>query len=353
MRTVTFQSVLNGAARRASLNPIGLDSGLLAQLAEYVTSWAKKGWEWEFWPEWTVLEQRQYRDTYNSATAYPAPAINAPVEVWFPPAQLYAQALQATTGHDPFVSINGAWVANCPYWELSTGSYSGQLWAPTTNFVQGVPGTSGTIVRSPNDDQFYECIITHTSGSSFDPTKFGPLTVFERYISLDQLNRTPIGEVSMVSRGNPRTNPRFPGPLKFIITNQGILPAPLAGAQVWVLFRLRPPQFTSEAYVSGDTYEEGDVVYQPATTGECYVSLIDANTGNTPEDNPAKWQKQDMPELIAEAVKIGAYAELIRSDSQNEKADDAEEKAKAKLVEASDVALGSQGQYERASAEVY
>lgn len=353
MRTVTFQSVLNAVALRAGLNPASLDSNTQAQIAEYVQAWAKKAWEWEFWPEITVLEQRAYRDTYNSATAYAAGALNAAVEVWFPPAQLYAQTLQATTGNAPFVFVSGAWVPNSPYWETSNVSYSGADWATGVAYVQGIPGTPGTTVQNPTDLNFYECIISHTSGASFDPTKFAILTTFERYVSLDQINQTPIGEVQQVSRSNPRTNPRFPGVIKFIINNHGILPAPLAGVLVWILFRLRPQQFTTNAYASGTTYGLGAVVYQPSTTGECYVSLIAANTGNTPESNPAKWQKQNVLFVLSEAIKLGAYSDLLRADAQNERAADQEQDAKAKLMEASDVVLASQGQFDRATAQVY
>jgi hypothetical protein len=60
-----------------------------------------------------------------------------------------------------------------------------------------------------------------------------------------------------------------------------------------------------------------------------------------------------MPELLAEAVKLGTYAELLRSDGQNEKADDQEEAAMEKLTIASDVALPQQAQFERAGAQVY
>lgn len=352
MRTVTYQSVFNGASLRAGLDPTTLSTVQGNQLAEFITSWAKKAWEWDFWPEWTPLEQRAYRDPYNSETVYAASTVDDPVEVWFPPAQMYAQALQATTGNDPFINVAGVWVANCPYWDLSQGNYAGDPWEPATNYVQGTVGVSGSIIQNPGDDNFYECITTHTSGGSFDPSKFTVLTVFERYVSLDQAGRTPIGEVSNVFRNNPRTNQRNPGKMKVIINNHGILPPPLAGQQVWVLFRLRPPQFTNTAYVAETAYGLGDVVLR-ATTGECYVSLEAGNSGNTPEDSPDEWQKQDMPEVIAEIVKVGALSNLIRGDGQNEKADDEEERANTMLSDAVDVTFASQGQYSAATAETY
>lgn len=353
IRTVSFQSVLYGAIRRTGADPAELDDNSTANACEFLQSWTKKAWEWEFWPELTPLEFRAYRDAWAIGTAYVASIVGAPTEIWYPPAQSYAQCLTANTGHAPFVQLNGVWVPNTPYWELSTENYSAVPWVTGANYVAGVPGTPASIVVSPIDNNNYECIVPHTSGANFDPTKFTILTTFEKYVALDQNGMTPIGEVSQISRCNPRTNPRFPGVITFVIDNRGILPAPASGVQVWVLFRMRPPKFTTEAYAGGDTYGAGDVVYQPSTTGECYVSLINANTGNTPEANPAKWELQPMPEILAEAVKLGTYSELLRSDGQNDKADDEEEKAGEKLTLASDTTLLQQGQVERAGAQVY
>lgn len=369
MRTVTFKSVMDAIARRAALDPTDAtvwDAPTQARAAEFIYAWAKKAWEWEFWPELTPIEQRAYRDTYVSTTAYATPTATAAVEVWFPPAQGYFQTLQATTNNPPAVLVNGAWVATAPFWSLSSAGYSygtpyGELvppdytandWQPNTAYVASAPGAEN-MVRNPGDNRFYDVITSHTSGSTFDPTKFGILTPFEQYVSLDQTGQTPIGEVRGIYRSNPRTNRRYPGPLTFIMDDKGIMPAPLAGAQVWVEFRLRPPVLTSIAYASGTTYGVGDPVYQPTTTGECYASLVAGNVGNTPETSPLSWQKQNIPYIFAEAIKLGALADFIESQGQNEKADAIRDEAEQKLMLASDVALASQAQYDRASAAVY
>ena len=365
MRTVTFQSVLYGAARRAGLDPTSWSAGTAANALEFLNNWLKKGWEWEFWPEWTPLEQRAYRDAYDPTKAYAAPTATIPTEVWFPAAQRYYQALQATTGNAPALQdpTTGEWIANAPFWADSSAGfaygvpygqvvpspYFGSDWMPATLYTAG----AAEVHRNPGDNRFYQCIVTHTSGGTFDPTKWGILTIFERYVSLDQTGQTPIGEVRQVTKNNPRTSPRFPGPLDFKIDNHGILPAPMAGVQVYVEFRLRPPVFTLTAYAGGTTYAQGVTVYQPTTTGECYLSLVGANIGNTPETSPAQWQKIDFPQLLEEFVKRGVYADLLRADGQRNDADKAEAEAFEKLSNASDVALASQAQYDRAAAQVY
>lgn len=352
MRTVTFKSVLEAVARRAGVDPALWDDVTQANVAEFINSWAKKAWEWDFWPEWSPIEQRAYRDAYVSTTAYPAPTATAAVEVWSPAAQQYAQALQVSTGQTPFIDSNGSWLANAPYWALSNVTYSGSDWAPGTAYSAGGGVVAGTVVRNPLDNRWYQTITDHTSGSTFDPTKFGILTTFERYVSLDQANQTPIGEVSQVSKCNPRTSPRYPGVVSFLINNKGILPAPNVGPQVWISFRLRPPVFTTIVYDNTKTYASGDPVYQPGTTGECYVSLTAANTGNVPETNAAKWQKQDMPAVIEEYVKWAAYSDLLRSDGQSNKADGALETAQEKLTEETDVVFSSQAQFTRATVQI-
>jgi hypothetical protein len=362
MRTVSFQTVMNSVAYRAGLDPTNASvwtAAVQAQVAEFIESWVRKGWEYDFWPEWTNLEQRQYRDPWSSTTAYAASVLNAPVEVWYAPAEAYAQALQANTNTPPFVNIGGTWFPNWPYWEASTSAYSGNVWLPSTVYTQGSAGVQGTIVTNPEDNNFYECIVTHTSGANFDPTKFTILTPFISYVSLDQEGMTPIGEVQQVTRSNPTANPRFPGPLTFQIRQippnndeAGVFPAPNAGAQVWIQFRQRPSQFTSIDWVSNEVYEDGDVALD-SSAGNCYICIAASSSNQRPSTSPSEWTIQPLPYVIAESVKLGALSDLFRMQAQEEKADTMEQKADAKLYEAVDVTFGSQAQYDRASAQVY
>lgn len=364
MRTVTFKSVFEGAARKAGLNPTTLSSSNQQDILSFINEWVKKGVEWEFWPELTPCELRAYRDPYNSATNYPAPTATVPQEVWFPAAERYYQALQATVNHPPATQVAGIWTANAPYWaDSATGCgygvpygqvlpapYFASDWLPNTAYVAG----AATVVRNPEDDRYYQCITSYAGSVTFDYAKFGILTVFERYVSLDQLNKTPIGEVRGVTRNNPRTNPRYPGPLTFIINNRGILPAPLAGGQVWVEFRIRPPAFTLDLYVNANAQVVGALVYRPDTTGECYkcIQAQGAAAGKTPETYPDYWQKIDLPYVVAEYTKFGTYADILRSDGKTVEAGRAEGKAFEELTRESDTALASQAQYDRATVQV-
>jgi hypothetical protein len=59
MRTVTFQSVLNGVAIRMGLDPrVNLNSNVAQAICEYVNSRVRAGWEKADWPELVIIEPR-------------------------------------------------------------------------------------------------------------------------------------------------------------------------------------------------------------------------------------------------------------------------------------------------------
>jgi hypothetical protein len=90
---------------------------------------------------------------------------------------------------------------------------------------------------------------------------------------------------------------------------------------VWVVYRRPSPKFTTEAYVQSkadnNDYLEGYVVYYPIAvndclSGECYVAALTALGAGT-------WEKQELPELLAEAAIEGAFAEQMLQDSNVER----------------------------------
>ena len=60
MRRIRFLSVLHGIARMGGVNPAEGDytDAYVWGLAEFVNMRVREGWEWIFWPEWTVSEER-------------------------------------------------------------------------------------------------------------------------------------------------------------------------------------------------------------------------------------------------------------------------------------------------------
>jgi len=118
--------------------------------------------------------------------------------------------------------------------------------------------------------------------------------------------------------------------------------AETSSGTLWVQYRDPAPQFTRVAYNGATTYAEGAVVYD-STSGECYVSADDANTGNAVTDT-AWWTVQEVPAYLWEVIVRGAFSELLRNDGRGDRADVEEARAMAELDRAVLAQESQQGQ---------
>lgn len=372
MRAVTFQSVLNGVAIALGLNPQrDLNPARAQMLTEYINRRLETCWKFEFWPEWTPCEQRALRLAWNPATAYPAPAIGAPQEVWFPPTNTYYQALAANTNFPPALEVAGTWLVDGLHWAIAAQGFgvptwSGDIyylgaspvqaytlpdWQPNTAYNGGaVLGTPGDQVRNPNDNQFYQCVVAHVSGLTFDATKFGLLTPFNKYISLDQPGFTAIGQVKRVCKRDPYVYPKTPGEIPFRISGKGIQLKQDAPGLVYVEYRQRPPVFTSTPWSSTAAYVTGNVTY--GSDGNGYLALQNSANQN-PVTQAAYWQLIPFPEVLATSVKRFALSDAYRDQKQNDRAKEEEEAAREELQDVWDAEVASQGQWASAAVETY
>jgi hypothetical protein len=338
MRTATFKSVFEGLSWSVSQDPADLQADDEQKLLEAFNRRVIEGVEHEFFAELMRYERRAFRPEYDAATAY-----TAGTEVYYPAADAYYQALRATTGNAPATESGGEWTADSAYWAECAASYSADDWE------DGVTYAAGDEVRNPADGEYYSCHTAHTAGGSFDATKFGRLTPFARTIDLDQDGETPIGEVWRVTLRDPRVHPDNPGTLGFDTRGSSIVVRGCWTSRPWVSFRIRPPQFTRTEYVAETAYAVGDLVYDD-TTGECYKSLVDSNTGNAVTD-ATKWELVEFPAILRRWVLAAAKADFIGADGQP----DAQKLGEAynQLSQADDVATTGQGQIERATARSY
>lgn len=109
MRTVTYQSVLEGVLRRLGQEPASASAERLYQVAEAVADRYRDAFEYYRWPEFTRLEERRFRDTWADGT------YGAGAEVWHAGTQWYWTApAGATAGQVPGVAaqweeLAGAW----------------------------------------------------------------------------------------------------------------------------------------------------------------------------------------------------------------------------------------------------
>jgi hypothetical protein len=336
MRTVTFLTVYAGSADVAGLDLEDLAVEQLAGLVRKINRRVRKAWKFDRFPELCPTEQRYYRRVYAAGNAYVAPTSTAPDETFYIASGKYYQALKATTGNAPATLTSGAYVVNAAYWAESAASYSGNDWAASTAYALGV------YVRNPDDGRYYACHTVHTSGGTFDATKFGILTPFAPYISLDQTGQTAIGEMLGMFGSDPAVARDNPNRLPYTVRASGVVPlCAFPPVTVWIKFRRRVPVFTNVEWSAVIAYVGGDIRYLPAS-GECYTAL-QASTNKSPNTEPTYWQKMDFPEVLQNFTMLAAGSDLMRADGADQKANSTQALAYAELNDDRDIEIEGQG----------
>jgi hypothetical protein len=179
-----------------------------------------------------------------------------------------------------FYQLNYAGVADELYYQLDGLYYRVREDAPGNP----PPGTLPT-----NTDYF----------ETFDLT--------DRYIALDQVNQTPIGEVIEIFKTDPRlTTLHDADRVLFAPSEHEVQVIGCANATVFVQFRIAPSEFTGVPFLTGKNYSLGTAVYNPSD-GECYRALQDNPTGD-PIAQPSQWLKVPFPQIFAQYVTLSAYA---------------------------------------------
>lgn len=222
MRRVTFKRVLETVIRMQGLDPDTVSTAQKARRAEHISRRVAEGWELDWWPEWTPIEERAFRPTFSLTTTY-----NQDDEVWDSTALAYYKCLLDSTV--------GIATSNATYWEAIT--------TLTDLYVLY--------------EQTYKTRIGEIEGVylSNDDARRG-IRRIKYYHDTDRIRLFDDDEESEV------------------------------GNTVWIRFRKQPSQFTSEVWVAGQTYQEGWIVYWPDSTavqiyGECYRASYDTNGQET------------------------------------------------------------------------
>ena len=332
MRRVSYSSVLAKVSQRA-ISDSAPNTDLAATCNVLINQWASVFWDQIFWPEWSPVEQRQFRDNWNSATTYAAPALNAPVEVYYAPADRYYQSLHAANlNNAPATLSGGSYVENSAHWAESASDYTTQTWTASTAY------TVGQQVVNPNDNQPYQCITAHTSTSTFDGTKFGLLTPFLRNISLTQTGQNEISSVEGVYDADPRIILEAQR-VRFRLDSAGILVRGIV-TRPWIRYRKPVSSWTGSVYDSTLSYNLADQVYY---NGDYYTAIQSVPAATTPA-NTAYWTVIPFPYVFRDAVPQAAYSDFLRTDGQNEKADAEQSKALQLLSREIELLERQQGQ---------
>jgi hypothetical protein len=258
---VSFRSIYDSILRRHGLDPIGdaINHDTLRAVVQHINTRVDTAWTYWEWPQLTLLQNRAFRTTWTSTLQFFRVGIEGtPDQLYYPVDGNYYQVL-ATAPTDP------------PVGTLPTNA-----------------------------------------------TYFAPLTMTDRYIMLDQVNQTSIGQVLAVFDTDPRVDTyHYARKLPFHPTDREIFVSwPGTGSTVWVYFTVPTSEFTGIPFVAGKTYAIGDRVLQPSN-GECYAALVAAPTGD-PIAQPTQWGKIPFPAMFKKYVVAGAYADGLRETDISE-----------------------------------
>jgi hypothetical protein len=325
MRSVTFQSVLDGAAARIGLDPTQtIAASTASALTEYINTRTRFAWEAYKWPELSAVEKRAFRAPYSAAIDYPVGS-----EVLFEN-NYYRKTIEtepgvapdtafAWTDHNPAtiyqvnaivksakvyyrcikVTVANIAVTNATYWQVYSLVQGAEAWSIATepdesNFpVWSVssPYQAGTEVIY--NGRFYRARVNVQAGDYPTSSNWNRIQVYSGFIrsidfeqdhTLDSATTpaTPMGEVIHVYAQDPRIA-RYAERVNFWVTDQGIICGStqftnITPLHVFIEFTKRP-------------------------------TLFNTNSGDA-----------SFPRVISEYVKFGAAADALREDGQFDKA---------------------------------
>lgn len=331
--------------RLVGSNPDRLDGIKALAVTEYINQHVRFGWHFDWWPEWTLTEQRWYRASWDASTAYAAPTSTSAVEVFYFPAQKYYQSLHGTnTGNSPAtLAGSGTYVENSAHWAECGGIYAADDWTANTAYAVG------TRVVNPDNRRAYQCITSHTSAASFDSTKFGILTPFNRYIAYSQTGATIISAAKDAHKRDPQ----------IFTANSGRLTQPSRGTlgvqaqadwpeTVWLEFQTLAPVFSSTPWTASTAYAVGDLVYSAPETYQCITAHTSASSIDL-----AKFTLVEFPYLLGDFVKHCALSDYQEGLKLTQRSRVNEDRARRLLADLWDQEFPTQGQSTTARVATY
>lgn len=313
MRATSYNAILLQVLGLLNLDTSTVQPADKTKINSFILRRSREAVQFYWWPETMRVEERYMRPFYDNGATYAAPSGTVANEVYFPGSKSYYQNLQATTGNAPATLTGNVWVTNLTYWAPVQCTYAAPDWLANTAYLQGKQ------VRDPADGFYKQCTVAHTSASSLDGTKFGILTRFLPYIGLDQANdagmpgHTAVGLVRGVFLDNPLVRQR-PRRLGHVLGPNGIALPEMGYTSAFLWFQIKPPVLTG-AVCAGVTAAGITVYYSSATAGfdgDYWTASVTTNSGESPESQPTKFTKQEIPEGLRDAIAHAAYSDMLR-----------------------------------------
>ena len=231
------------------------------------------------------------------------------------------------------------------YWVLGTIAGSSQTYyaapTPAVNGLPAVPPDQATGWYSCDND--YNPIpdnnppptVTVLVPAPPEPTCWGLLTPFNRYVAFDQAWETnAIAEFLAAWDFNPLITTKVQT-LKYTISADGAQFTTLkhVPGYVWLLIRRVRPELTGGEYDATASYGVGQQVYYVnaggvmvngtvtmAGVGNFYTCAAASTANQNPETNPGNWVQIQIPYTFRQYLIQGGYADWLTGDGQTDKA---------------------------------
>jgi hypothetical protein len=211
-------------------------------------------------------------------------------------------------------------------------------------WVAGVERTEGDIVVF--GDTYYTALediaaLDDTDDPATATTLWEASAVpFARTLELAESGKTVMGRVFVIWDADPALGRACE--LDFALLSDVIQLGQDAPARVWVEFQLAPPALDPTPWSASENAAAGAVrYYESGVHGDCYLAL--ETTDATPPPQSAKWERIEIPAVLAPTVKYHASADWLRADGKEETAALRDRKG----LEAKDRALQSVATHQR------
>lgn len=327
METVDYSLVLRQAVDLFGEDADNLETVLEKKFRGWISRRLRTAWEFYFWPELLLLENRFYHADYVAATAYAAKNF-----VYYPDDQEYYVALRASTGNLP---------TSTAYWAKAATSYAADDYSATKAYV------AGNQVYYKTTAKFYGC---HTAGTANLPTNtsfWGELVELNQYVPYEQTGKTKFSPTSIFHAWDKDPKHRYDAlEVGWWLSADGVQ-VKSSVKHIWIEFRKRPPTLKGDKFDSAKAYAIGDQIRFDGAVSNFYDALAATTAGQSPTTDAAKWSVVEIPKIFEHYLAQGAFSDALKSEGANEKFFAEERVARELLGDQVDVIAGQSGQIQR------
>jgi len=287
VRSVTFESCLNGVASTAGIDPSNLLAHEKILLTEYINDAVRFCYDYYPWAEFTLTEKRYFRDEYSTTKTY---AVDD--EVFYK--DKYYRCWTSSTNNLPDTSVG--------YWHEIGDLSNNPEWSEN-----GLYDIGAKVAYNEKD---YLCIAVPSTASGIPLANYQydgikPSNVvyfqelddrFERYIAYEQIGKNPIETTISVHKGDPRySNAK---PLNFREGTEGIYVESTDAVinEVWLKYRVDAPTYTTSSL----TEPVAKFLY-PTIKLHAYKSWL---VGDGQHEKSELWEIKVLDTLVREVDKL-------------------------------------------------